>query len=378
MSQHNWLPEEAEGRTEISYPLNDRWYTAKYPQAFNATRTTGVFSANDNLRLLPAGGLKVRLASGLAWMRIDEFRGVVYAQTDKDGMTFDVPPPHGTLMRFDRMAIRFDYILNDVFAIYKVGQPSMGAPALQRDSEAYEIHLQEVVAAPGTLEIRNDMIRDLRLNEAVCGIMRDGVSQIPTQALYDEWWAWFSKTTAEANDFLAWMVAFRSDNEILLEEWLTDFKRRSEDGFVSWFNEFQHMSITMLNNWYNPWRNKWVTDVQEWFDELKVILDGDVAANLANRITQHETKTVAEHAVHGMRYENGAFMILTETGWVVVGGAQTGYTAAYFDFQLYTALSFNHRQYTAYEFDNVIRTSSGQNIAASGVNVKPEEMDLGY
>jgi len=353
---HDWLPEEAENRTEISYPLNNRWYTAKYPQAFHATRTNGVLSMDNNLSLRPAGGLRVNLGAGMAWLRIDRFRGVVYAQTDEMGIDFVVPPPHGNLLRLDRVVIRFDYILNDVFAHYKVGVPGMGSPPLQRDTEAHEIHLYEVVAAAGTLEIRNDMIRDLRLNEAVCGVMRDSVTGIPTQVLYDAWWAWFTRTTETAEGFMLWMAAFRRDNEADFTEWLTDFKARGEDGFSDWFEQFQGSAIAMVNGWYQPWRTQWVADLEAWFADLQALLDGDVAANLATRITQHEARTVGNGGVHGIRYEDGALLVQTADGWIVVGGAVTGFTSLYFNSQAFTAGVFNLRAFTADSFDTVVRT----------------------
>lgn len=374
MRQHDWLPEEAENRTEISYPLNNRWYTAKYPQAFNSTRTNGVFSMDNNLSLRPAGGLRVNLGPGLAWLSIDRFKGVVYAQTDDEGITFDVPPPHGNLVRRDRVAIRFDYILNDIFADYHAGIPGMPAPTIQRDTEAHELHLYEIVVAAGTLEIRNDMILDLRMNETLCGIMRDSVTGIPTQILYDAWWAWFQKTTDAADEFMLWMNAFRQQNESDFNTWLNDFKNRADDGFSTWLINFQSSTVTEVNEWYTNWRNAWIAaisdwfvpwrdtwedDVQLWFDELQIVLEGDVATSLANKIMQHENRTVADNGgVHGIKYESGVLMVLTDEGWAVVGGAQIGFTAQAFDSRRYTALAFDLKRYTAYSFDNAPRTIS--------------------
>jgi hypothetical protein len=118
-------------------------------------------------------------------------------------------------------------------------------------------------------------------------------------------------------------------------------------------------------------------DVAEWFDDIKALLDGNVAANLANRIMQHEDATIAKGEVHGLRYIDGQLMIRTDGGWVTVGAAQTGYTAHFFDYIGYSALTFDLKQYTAFEFDSAIRTSP-HNIAVSGINVKPEEMGLEY
>lgn len=258
---HDWTPEEAEGRKEISYPLNNRWYTAKYPQAFHATRTSGVFSADDNLQLRPGGGLKVRLGAGHAWMRIDRFKGVVYAQTDEEGKLFDVPPPHGNLLRLDRLALRFDYILNDVFSVYKVGVPGQPAPALQRDAEAYELHIYEVRVAAGTLEISNAMIGDLRTNESVCGIMRDSVTGIPTQQLYDNFTSWMETVRGELYAF------FFNYQELTQEQY--DIYTSNLNGFFNTFQDNMNLFMEVQQ-----------TDFIAWYQSVKDIMGDEIAGEL--------------------------------------------------------------------------------------------------
>jgi len=248
--ENGWSPEEAESQNEIAYPLNNTWYTARFAQLFHSTRTNGVFSSDDDLRLRPGGGLRVNLTTGLAWMRIDRFRGIAYAQTNEEGLFFDVPPPHGNLLRLDRMAIRFDYILNDVFAVYKIGTPGMPAPALQRDTEAYEIHVHEVVVAAGTLEIRQDMIRDLRLNEALCGIMRDGVTGIPTQQLHEAWQSFYSRIVSEAT--------------------------REYDEYVTELRE----AFAAFAMWFESYREEAQNDFENWVALIKEILDEEIAGQL--------------------------------------------------------------------------------------------------
>jgi len=196
-----WSAEEAENQKELSYPLNNTWYTSRYAQAYHSTRTNGVFSADNNLALTPAGGYTVNLSRGLAWMQIEEFAGLVYVNRAPNGLEFNAPPPHGNLVRIDRLAIRFDVILNKVFAYYKIGTPGMGAPPLQRNTEGFELHTHEIEVRPGDLSITAARIRDLRLDENYCGIMRDSVTGIPTQQLYDNWLGFLEETRAE---FYAW------------------------------------------------------------------------------------------------------------------------------------------------------------------------------
>ena len=194
-----WEIEEAESVTSFGFPHNDVKYTAHFMQAYTGTRTKGVFSADNNLALIPAGGMSVTLTPGTAWIPTRDGRGLVY-RNDKY-RTFSFPPAHGSLTQVYSMVVRNDLVKDATFPEPVIGEPAVNPlpPAPIWDANTQELILQDIFIPPGTTEITPSMIRDQRLNEELCGIMRDGVTGIPTQMLHNM----FMDRFRDVEDFLS-------------------------------------------------------------------------------------------------------------------------------------------------------------------------------
>jgi hypothetical protein len=213
---HNWTPAQADERKQVSYPLNNRYYTAKYPQAWLATRTQGVYCNETDLLLTPAGGLMLTLSPGMAWIRIERFQGTCFANLEDIEVHLSVP--HSIHPRIDRIVLRYDVVLGDIFPAIYDGIPATNpVPVdIERNENGYELGVWDVLVEAGALEITAAHLTDLRPDEVLCGLMRDGVTGIPTQHLQDAWLAWFStyRLTTEA-DFTAW---FNTVKDTLAED----------------------------------------------------------------------------------------------------------------------------------------------------------------
>lgn len=192
--------------SQVFYPLDDTPYLAEDAQLWLCTRTSGVYSSDADLICTAVGGMRVAVSIGIAWVKTGRLTGGVFA--NKDIEMFDIGMADGLLSRIDRVVVRVDAIENEPQLIVKKGQfgSSPVAPLLQRDADAYELGIHDILIRPGTIEIIQGDISDLRLNEELCGIMRDGVTGIPTQQLYDSWQSWFAAikkdTTQKLRDIL--------------------------------------------------------------------------------------------------------------------------------------------------------------------------------
>ena len=198
----------------LSYPLDDTDYTAEEAQLYNSTRTSGVFSSERHFGVTPVvtQPMSVSLSPGLGWISYDEFAGIVVAK--KEDVLIQLPTAHASLTRIDRIVLRYDASLNDVFIGVKVGAPAsnpVGQP-LQRDLTAWELCVADIRVTPGSIILTQAQIVDTRLNEDLCGIMRDGVTGIPTQVLHDAFTTWMQESQTE---FALWVESIR---EILGEE----------------------------------------------------------------------------------------------------------------------------------------------------------------
>ena len=207
---------------ELSYPLNlDEYIGAEIVQLWHYGRTTGVFSANANLAVTPAGAMKINISSGAAWLHYSQFGAVVFANTEIKELTIALG--EAVLPRIDRVCVRYDIVANTVLLTVKKGTPASNpmAPALQRNLEAYEICIADVRVNAGTYVINAAMIVDQRLNQSVCGLVRDGVEGLPTQDFHNQW----------MNMLAIWQQAFDSMYEQQRQE-----SAMYAEQFAEWFN----------------------------------------------------------------------------------------------------------------------------------------------
>ena len=62
--------------------------------------------------------------------------------------------------------------------------PTFTAPV--RDTHADEIYVASILVQPGAVKLLQADITDLRMDENVCGVMRDGITGIPTAQLQEQ------------------------------------------------------------------------------------------------------------------------------------------------------------------------------------------------
>lgn len=171
----------------ICFPLDNMEYEAKDMGAYLGTRTRGVFSAEENLAVSAgAGGLTVTVAPGLAWLKRDEYWGTAALNEAAFSLTLDAAD--GVLKRMDAIVCRLDKVGNKAELVVKKGsfaeEPTVAAPV--RDESYDELYLATVLVDAGATDLAAENITDQRLNEEYCGLMRDGVTGIPTEAMQEQ------------------------------------------------------------------------------------------------------------------------------------------------------------------------------------------------
>ncbi|MGE7129568.1 hypothetical protein [Lysinibacillus xylanilyticus] len=124
--------------------------------------------------------------------------------------------------------------------------------------------LADVLINNGATQITQSNITDQRLNKTVCGIVHGAVDQVDTTTIFNQYQAWFKEITGSvAGEVDAWQAVQK-------QEFLT------------------------------------------WFESIKDILEGDVAGNLANRITLLDQK-LSTHEANMIRHNNYGVAIGTFT-----------------------------------------------------------------
>lgn len=164
----------------VAFPLDNTEYTASAMGAFLATRTRGVYSADDSLAVTANGNMTVTVGPGLAWLKAADYWGL--AVCSEAAATLTVPTASSSAKRMDAVCLRLDKTGNKAELIVKPGTPAAVPvlPPLQRNDSYDEIYLAGISLAAGAVAVSAADITDLRLNEDYCGLMRDGVTGLPT------------------------------------------------------------------------------------------------------------------------------------------------------------------------------------------------------
>lgn len=169
----------------FAYPLDGQQnYTAAQCGAFFCGRHSGVFSAEDNLRVSVSDARQLSVSPGIAWITTDTYWGKVFVSTDP--VYFDLPTADGVLDVICRVVVQWNKTTNTPSILMKQGtfasEPE--APIRSTSDELYELVLADYRVAHGEVEASPSRLTDQRLNEELCGLMYDNVTRIPTDMLH--------------------------------------------------------------------------------------------------------------------------------------------------------------------------------------------------
>lgn len=167
----------------VLYPANDYDFDAADVAAYLAGLTSGVFSSAEDFPVTAAGGLKVTVGAGRGWVHPSRFTG--YSITKREADTLTMPLADPSLPRIDRIVMRYDAGARaaSLQVLQGTASSTPTAPAISRTELIYDLCLAEITRPAGSTAVTTGQITDTRLDEKLCGIVRDGVTGIPTDEL---------------------------------------------------------------------------------------------------------------------------------------------------------------------------------------------------
>lgn len=167
----------------VLYPANGFDFDAADVAAYLAGLTSGVFSGDEDFPVTAAGGLKVTVGAGRGWVHPSRFTG--YSITKREADTLTMPLADPSLPRIDRIVMRYDAGARaaSLQVLQGTASSTPTAPAISRTELIYDLCLAEITRPACSTSITTGQITDTRLDEALCGIVRDGVTGIPTDEL---------------------------------------------------------------------------------------------------------------------------------------------------------------------------------------------------
>lgn len=164
----------------VTYPLNGITYNAEDAETYLSTRVSGIYAADDCFDLSITADRTVTIGPGLAWVRNTRFAGKSIC--NREVLELTIPMADSSRPRTDRIVLRYDKASNKSELAVKTGTPgsAAAAPDVVQTELVYELGLYTVLVAAGSTVIKAADVTDTRLNEQVCGLMRDGVTGLPT------------------------------------------------------------------------------------------------------------------------------------------------------------------------------------------------------
>ena len=189
----------------ITYPEDGIRYDADDASGYLATRLSGVYSAEEDFSVTAQGGLSVQVSAGQAWVRPARFKGrsIIMEQPTTVALTEADP----VRSRIDRIVLRYDAAAKKTRLQVLDGTPDSAAPAapaISRTELVYDLCLAEIRRPAGSTSVTAADITDTRADETVCGVMRDGVTGIPTGTLVQQFRAVIDALKGEAADKLGY------------------------------------------------------------------------------------------------------------------------------------------------------------------------------
>ena len=182
----------------ITYPENGITYDADDAAGYLSTRLSGVYSADEDFAVTANGDLTVTVSAGQAWVRPARFRGRSIIMEQPETVTLTAADT--VRSRIDRLVLRYDAAARKTSLQVLTGTPdsaSPTAPEITRTALVYDLCLAEIRRPAGSTEITAADITDTRADEAVCGVMRDGVTGIPTAQLQAQALAMMTQLSTE-------------------------------------------------------------------------------------------------------------------------------------------------------------------------------------
>lgn len=237
----------------------DRKYKADFfAEYFASFIGNGIFPNPSNaLQVIADTNMNVIIKAGKAWIN------GYYYNNDTD-LTLTLDTADGVLNRIDKIVLQFNTLSRTISVKIKKGvfASTAVAPALQRDSNAYELALADIYIPKGSINVTQSNITDIRLDSGRCGIVHGTVDQVDTTTLF--------------NQYQTWLNEKKLIYDIDMNSWTTEKKLDYEN----WYNTTIQNEQSEIDAMEAQFQN----DFDTWFASVKNVLDADTVGNLNNKI----------------------------------------------------------------------------------------------
>lgn len=185
----------------------DRKYDATWFARFFASFIgNGVFpNPSTGMQVVEGSNMQTIVKAGEGWIN-------GYYIVNDGNYTLQHDIADGVLKRIDRVVMRLNFLTRQIEVLIKKGAygSTPVAPVLQRNADAHELALADVLINNGATVITQANITDQRLNSALCGIVHGVVDQVDTTTIFNQYQAWYGDfTTDKQAEFDEWIATLQ-------------------------------------------------------------------------------------------------------------------------------------------------------------------------
>lgn len=163
--------------------------------------SNGVLASPSCFKTTAGSGMTVQVSPGFGMIE-----GAFCYEAETTTLT--IPAADSTYTRWDSIVLRLSYpdrqITLEVKSGAATGNPA--PPAIQRDADAYELHIAEILVEAGVASIQTFNIRDTRQDSRKCGLITQMIDHLDTADWADQLEAWLVDEQAA---FIAWFESMR-------------------------------------------------------------------------------------------------------------------------------------------------------------------------
>lgn len=236
----------------------DRAYLASSFAAYFASFIgNGVFANRLNtLQVVATTNMTVKVKSGQGWIN-------GYWYENSDDLTLTIDNASGIYNRYDAVVLQLSFIDRAIKVVVREGVPSSAAqpPSPLRNSDYFELVLAHIYVPKGATNIPQQRIVDKRADATVCGFVSGVVDQIDTSEFY-----------TQLNGFIESYINKSNNTYNEYKQFLDSLKDSGSDDKESFNVALDELSQEAS------------AQVNALIDEIRGLLDGDVATNLQNQI----------------------------------------------------------------------------------------------
>ena len=200
----------------------DRTYLAEqFAKYFASFIGNGIFGGKLSELMVvqhPDAGMKVNVLPGLSWIN-----GFWYENSSD--LTVDIEVSDGIQSRVDNVVVRWGNVERKIWVEVVKGTlaPDAIAPALERNSDYYDLKIAEIHVEAGLTSISQANIIDTRFDNEVCGLVTGLVDQI------------------DATEYKNLLNSFVQDYTVEFKAFLESLESQGTDALNDLINQFDNL-----------------------------------------------------------------------------------------------------------------------------------------